>query len=89
MVNMARTTEKIILDNVLIEALFDPGFVARLKKEFGGEMTLAGIFLILKPATPVVISHENQKDIDTRRVHIHSPDEQAIDKISHILEKVD
>ncbi|MBI4447187.1 MAG: hypothetical protein HY645_14930 [Acidobacteria bacterium] len=85
---MTRIAEKIVLDNVLLEELFEPGFVARLRKEFDGEVMIAGIFLISRPATPVVISHENQKDIETRRVHINSPDEQSLDKVSRVLEKV-
>ncbi|HLD49048.1 MAG TPA: hypothetical protein VJB11_01665 [archaeon] len=85
---MTGEKEKVRLDNIALEDKFDKNFVDALKKEFGDEITLAGIVLIHKPVTPIIVNHETQKEVEDKVIHIQSPDGKLIDRISNVMKQV-
>lgn len=79
--------EKVRVNNTSIENLINKNFLESIEKEVGQDIIPISIVFIKKPATPIIISHENQKEIEDKILHINCLDESILDKLAKLLEK--
>jgi len=87
---MAETIEKIRLDNKSASQLLNPDFVKQLS-ELKQDIIPASIVLIKTKdniSIPLVISHQSKKEIEEKIIHIESPDQEFLDKVKNIIEKM-
>ena len=80
--------EKVNLNNVVIDQLLTAKFVDKIK-----ELDLNAISLVLIPkdtanGVPIIISHENSKEINDKKIHIMCLDQKMLNSISDKLKEL-
>ena len=78
--------EKVRVNNISIEKLINSDLLQSIKKLDENIIPISIVFL-KKPATPILVGHENQNEIDNKLIHINCLDESILDKMTKILEK--
>lgn|SRR3989338_8016278 len=79
--------ERVSLEGILVENLIDKTFMESLRKNVDSELRPVGIVLVDKSGVPLVVTHETPRDIESRIVHIQSPNELLIDRIVKVFEE--
>ena len=87
---MAEEVEKIRLDKISLSQLFNENFVNKLE-ELKEEILLNAVILMKTKnnvSIPLIISHQNKKEIDGKIVHIESPDSDFLNEVKEIIQKL-
>ena len=80
--------EKLELTNVSIANMIDHTFYETLKHEFENNLTpITVVFVNKKTGIPLLVAHENQKDVEGNIAHILCQDETLLDKFVKLLER--
>ena len=85
---MQAKKEKVLMQNVSIPSILDKEFYKNLKEDFEDLDAITIVFVNKKTAVPLVLSHENQAEIEQKKVHIDCKDEGILDKFIEMLEKM-
>ncbi|MEA3342856.1 MAG: hypothetical protein U9Q92_01700 [archaeon] len=83
-----RETEKVRISGVVIEDLLNEKFLKKIKEK---ETKIIPIFLALnipKEKNIVVLTHENEKEVEDKILHINSGTQQTLDTFVKILEEI-
>ncbi len=84
---MSVKKEKVEMQDVRISELLDKQFHEKLREELPNLDLTAMVFIDKKTSIPLLISHQNQEEIDKRVVHLDSMNEEILDTFIKILQK--
>ncbi len=87
---MAEEVEKIRLDKVSLSQLFNQNFINKLDELKEDVFPNAIILIKTKDSVsmPLIISHQNKKEVEGKIIHIESPDSDFLNKIKNMLQKL-
>ncbi len=79
--------EKINLSNILISDVIDSKFKADLKK-LALDFEFISLILVSQKnkSLPLIMSHENEKELEAKKIHISCGDEKILNQFSKLLE---
>ncbi len=80
-------TEKVKITDVFLEDFINEDFMKQLKQEIDTDVVPISLVFMKKHSVPIIISHENPQELENKIVHISSPDEETIKKLTKIIEK--
>ena len=78
--------EKVRITGALLEDLINESFMKRLKEEIDTDIVPVSLIFMKKHTIPIAISHENPQEIENKIMHIGSSDEEALKKLTKIIE---
>ena len=81
-------TERVKVDNVVLQDLLDEKFVSELKKIDLNVSLVSAIFVskVDGKQIPIFMAHDNDKDVEARHLHIQCPDEALLKKNIRVIE---
>ena len=79
--------ERVELQDVSISELLDKGFYEKLKKNLEDLEPVTIVFIDKKTSVPILLSHQNQSEIEKRVVHVDSINETYLDNFIELLNK--
>ena len=84
---MSVKKEKVGMQDIQISELLDSEFYEKVKEELPDLELTAMVFIDKKANVPLLISHQNQEEIDKGFVHLDSMNEEMLDTFIKILQK--
>ena len=87
---MAEEIEKVRLDKISITQLLNENFVKELDELKEGIIPITVVMITTKNNVPIplIISHQNKKEVEEKIIHIESPDSNFLNKIKDIIQKL-
>ncbi len=82
-------SEKVEITDISITEMLNPEFSKALKKGFEDLEPVTIVFVNKKTSMPLLVSHENQNEIDQKIAHIQCKDDALLNKFVKMLEKRD
>jgi len=85
--------EKVQIENVTLNDIFKEEFIKKVSKLGKSIFPITVVFINeferdgKKQAYPLVLSHQSSKEVETKILHIESPDTDLLDSFVKFLEK--
>ncbi len=81
--------EKIKLENIVLNQLLNESFLNKFKEMETDINVVSIVFASKNPkSAPIILSHENTKEIETKQIHVVCPDGEKLKEFSKILKEL-
>jgi len=85
--------EKFVLEGITINDLIKEDFLEELRKKGGNIFPISLVFINeksnekMKLVSPLILSHQNNEEINNKILHIESPDSNLVESLKAMLEE--